>query len=512
MHEPHAVEMRGIRKQFGALVASDNVDFAVKAGEVHALLGENGAGKSTLMSMLSGVYRPTSGEILIRGRKANIRSPKDALALGIGMVYQQFRLVHTLTAAENIMLGEKSSVWRGASWMRRKMEEIDAVAKRFGLRIDAGRPVWQMSVGEQQRVEIVKVLYRGADIILLDEPTSVLTPGEADQLFETLRQLRAAGKTVILTTHKLREVMEIADRISVMRKGRMLKTMSRFETNERELAQLMVGRSVAGDVKPEARRPGKALLEVEGLTVEAGKGRVAVRGLSLTVREGEIVGIAGVAGNGQSELAEALDGLRPWSGGKIRVCGREWKQASVRTAIDSGVSHVPENRMRSGLAGSLGIVDNLLLKTYRQPERSRFGLLRGRRNREWARSLVEKFDVRTAGLDTPVRQLSGGNQQKLLFAREVDAGPNLMIAVHPTQGLDISAAESVHRLLLGLRDAGRGVLLISEDLDEVMRLSDRILVMFGGMIVGEMGRDDADRERIGLYMAGMRDVPGEEAS
>jgi len=512
MNEPHAVEMRRICKQFGALVANDNVDFAAKPGEVHALLGENGAGKSTLMSMLSGVYRPTSGEILIRGRSVNIRSPKDALALGIGMVFQQFRLVHTLTAAENIVLGEKSSVWRGASWMRRKTEEIGAVAERFGLKIPVERPVWQLSVGEQQRVEIVKVLYRGADLILLDEPTSVLTPGEADQLFETLRQLRDAGKTVILTTHKLREVMEIADRISVMRKGRMVGTMNRYETNERELAQLMVGRAPAGVMRPAGRPPGKPLLEAEGLTVEAGKGRTAVRDLSLTVREGEIVGIAGVAGNGQSELAEVLAGLRPWSGGTIRVCGREWKRASVRTAIESGISHVPENRMKSGMAGSLGIVDNLLLKTYRHPERSRFGMLRSRRNQAWARSLVERFDVKAAGLDTPVRQLSGGNQQKLLFAREVDRDPKLMIAVHPTQGLDIGAAESVHRLLLELRAAGRGVLLISEDLDEVMQLSDRMLVMFGGTIVGEMSRENADRERIGLYMAGLQDAPGEEAS
>jgi len=512
MKEPYAVEMRGICKQFGSLIASDNVDFAVKAGEVHALLGENGAGKSTLMSMLSGVYRPTSGDILIRGRRVNIRSPKDALALGIGMVFQQFRLVHTLTAAENILLGEKTSVWRGKAWMRRKMEEIGAVAERFGLKVPVDRPVWQLSVGEQQRVEIVKVLYRGADIILLDEPTSVLTPGEAGQLFETLRQLRAAGKTVILTTHKLREVMEIADRISVMRKGQMLKTMNRLETNERELAQLMVGRAPSGALKPEARAPGKPLLEVEGLTVQAGRGHTAIRNLSLTVREGEIVGIAGVAGNGQSELAETLAGLRSWIGGTIRVCGREWKQASVRTAIESGVSHVPENRMKSGMAGSLNIVDNLLLKTYRQPERSRFGLLRGRKNRDWARTLVERFDVKAAGLDTPVRQLSGGNQQKLLFAREVDRDPKLMIAVHPTQGLDIGAAESVHRLLLGLRAAGRGVLLISEDLDEVMQLSDRILVMFGGAIVGEMSRENADRERIGLYMAGLHDVAEEEAS
>ncbi|OUM96592.1 MAG: ABC transporter [Thermobacillus sp. ZCTH02-B1] len=509
---PYALEMRGIRKQFGSLVANDDVDFAAKTGEVHALLGENGAGKSTLMCMLSGVYRPTAGDILIRGRKVSIRSPKDALALGVGMVFQQFRLVPTLTAAENIILGEKSSVWRGASWMRRKTEEITAVAERFGLGITVDRPVWQMSVGEQQRVEIVKVLYRGADIILLDEPTSVLTPGEADRLFETLLKLRAAGKTVILTTHKLREVMAFADRISVMRKGRMLKTLNRLETNERELAQLMVGRNATGAVRPEAGTPGKPLLEVEGLTVEAGRGRTAVRGVSFTVREGEIVGIAGVAGNGQSELAEALAGLQAWSAGTIRVCGREWKRASVRTAIESGVSLVPENRMKSGLAGSLGIVDNLLMKTYREPERSRFGLLRGRRNREWARSLVERFDIRATGLDTPVRQLSGGNQQKLLLAREVDRDPKLMIAVHPTQGLDIGATESVHRLLLGLRASGRGVLLISEDLDEVMQLSDRILVMSGGSIVGEMSRENADRERIGLYMAGLRAVPGEAAS
>ncbi|MFC5471963.1 ABC transporter ATP-binding protein [Cohnella suwonensis] len=505
-----AMEMRRICKHFGKVVANDQVDFTAGAGEIHALLGENGAGKSTMMCMLSGVYRPTSGEIRLQGEPVRIRSPKEAAQLGVGMVFQNFRLVQTLTAAENIVLGEKSSFWRGPKWIKEKQDEIRAISEKFGLPFPVDRPIWQLSVGEQQRVEIVKTLYRGARYIILDEPTSVLTPGEASQLFSTLEQLKAEGKTVILTTHKLKEVMAVADRISVMRKGRMIHTVDKRDTSERELAQIMVGKEVAPPREMSSRERGKSLLSVQHLDVHAEHGRKALDQLSLEVHEGEIVGVAGVAGNGQKELAEVLSGLLPWKRGRIVFNGREMKSASVRQAIESGISHVPENRMKSGLAGSLGIVDNLLFKSYRTKERSLFGFLRIGRNRQWSQELVELFDVKTPDLDTPVQQLSGGNQQKLLFAREIHRQPLLMIAVHPTQGLDIGATEGVHKLLANLRDDGKSVLLISEDLDEVMQLSDRILVLYNGAIIGELKRGEADRERIGRYMAGLRDE-GEEA-
>ncbi|CAI6025588.1 ABC transporter ATP-binding protein [Cohnella sp. JJ-181] len=499
----HAIEMRQIVKQFGSVVANDRVDFAAGAGEIHALLGENGAGKSTMMCMLSGVYRPTSGEILLGGKQVRIRSPKDAAKLGVGMVFQNFRLVATLTAAENIVLGERSSFWRGPNWMKNKQREIQELAEKFGLAFPVDRPIWQLSVGEQQRVEIVKTLYRGARFIILDEPTSVLTPGEADQLFETLRAMKAEGKTVIVTTHKLKEVMAVADRISVMRKGKMIHTIDKKDTNERELARLMVGKEIAARRELPPRTPGKTLLEVNRLEVMAEHGRKALDGLSLSIRAGEIVGVAGVAGNGQKELAEVLTGLIPWRRGQIEFDGRPLKNASVRGAIEAGISHVPENRMKSGLAGSLGLIDNLLFKSYRSADRATFGFLRIGRNRAWGQQLVEAFDVRTPGIDTPVQQLSGGNQQKLLLAREIHHDPKLMVAVHPTQGLDVGATEGVHRLLAKLRAEDKSVLLISEDLDEVMQLSDRILVIFGGRIVAELGRGEADREVIGMYMAGL---------
>ena len=386
--EGYSVEMNQIVKQFGSVVANDHVDFRAKAGEIHALLGENGAGKSTMMCMLSGVYRPTSGEILIHGEKVRIRSPKDAMNLGVGMVFQNFRLVQTLTAAENIVLGESSSFWRGPRWLARKSEEIEAISKHFGLPFPVDRPIWQLSVGEQQRVEIVKTLYRGADLIILDEPTSVLTPGEVDQLFETLNRMKKEGKTVIMTTHKLKEVMFASDRISVMRKGKMIATMAKSETNERDLAQLMVGKeSLESRTVIREKPQGKPMLVVGGLDVYADHGRKVLDGLHFQVSEGEIVGVAGVSGNGQKELAEVLTGLRVWKQGDVRFDGKALRNGSVRAAIELGIAHVPENRMKSGLAGSLGAVDNLLFKTYRSPERSRFGLLRTGSNRSWSQKL-----------------------------------------------------------------------------------------------------------------------------
>jgi ABC-type uncharacterized transport system ATPase subunit len=507
--EGYSVEMNQIVKLFGSVVANDHVDFRAKAGEIHALLGENGAGKSTMMCMLSGVYRPTDGDIYIHGEKVRIRSPKDAMKLGIGMVFQNFRLVQTLTAAENIVLGESSSFWRGPRWLARKSEEIEAISKHFGLSFPVDRPIWQLSVGEQQRVEIVKTLYRGADFIILDEPTSVLTPGEVDQLFETLDRMKKEGKTVIMTTHKLKEVMFASDHISVMRKGKMIATMAKTETNERDLAQLMVGQEgLESRAVVREKTQGKPMLVVGGLDVYAEHGRKVLDGLHFQVSEGEIVGVAGVSGNGQKELAEVLTGLRTWKQGDVRFGGKELRNGSVRAAIQLGIAHVPENRMRSGLAGSLGSVDNLLFKTYRSPERSRYGLLRTGSNRSWSQKLVELFDVKTSGIDAPIQFMSGGNQQKLLFAREIDQGPKLMVAVHPTQGLDVGATAGVHDLLEDLRKKGRSVLLISEDLDEVLHLADRILVMYDGRIVGNIPREEANREYIGMLMAGSEEDAG----
>ncbi|WP_049868010.1 ABC transporter ATP-binding protein [Paenibacillus sp. D9] len=502
-----AVDMRGIVKRFGSVTANDHVDFQAAKGEIHALLGENGAGKSTMMCMLSGVYRATEGEICLNGKPARIRSPKEASQLGIGMVFQNFRLVQTLTAAENMVLGEKGSLWRGRGWLKRKSREIEELAARFGLGFPVDRPIWQLSVGEQQRVEIVKTLYRGADIIILDEPTSVLTPGEAEQLFATLRQMRAEGKTIIITTHKMKEVMSVADRISVMRKGRMIASLAKEDTDERELARLMVGKEVVLERKERGEAGTEPLLAIRRLKAAGHGGRQALDGLDLTVNRGEIVGIAGVAGNGQKELAEVLNGLHEWKSGEIEFDGKKWRNASVRDTIEAGISHIPENRMKSGLAGSLALTDNLIAKSYRSSERSsRLGLLRGRANKSWAAEQVERFDVRTPGIDTPVRMLSGGNQQKLLFAREIAREPKLLVAVHPTQGLDVGAADSVHRMLMDMREAGSGVLLISEDLDEILQLSDRILVLFGGRIIGELKHDEADRAVIGMLMTGMREA------
>lgn len=507
--ESYSVEMNQIVKRFGSVVANNHVDFRAKAGEIHALLGENGAGKSTMMCMLSGVYRPTSGEILIHGEKVRIRSPKDAMNLGVGMVFQNFRLVQTLTAAENIVLGESSSFWRGPRWLARKSEEIEAISKHFGLPFPVDRPIWQLSVGEQQRVEIVKTLYRGADLIILDEPTSVLTPGEVDQLFETLNRMKKEGKTVIMTTHKLKEVMFASDRISVMRKGEMIATMAKSETSERDLAQLMVGKeSLESRAVVRGKSQGKPMLVVGGLDMYADHGRKVLDGLHFQVSEGEIVGVAGVSGNGQKELAEVLTGLRAWKQGDVQFDGKALRNGSVRAAIELGIAHVPENRMKSGLAGSLGAIDNLLFKTYRSPERSRFGLLRTGSNRSWSQKLVELFDVRTSGIDAPVQYMSGGNQQKLLFAREIDQAPKLMVAMHPTQGLDVGATQGVHQLLEELRSKGSSVLLISEDLDEVLQLADRILVMYDGRIVGNIPREEASREYIGMLMAGSEEDTG----
>lgn len=508
LESPYAVEMTGIVKKFGEVFASDQVDFQVKKGEIHALLGENGAGKSTIMSMLAGIYKADSGSISIHGNITTIRSPKESMLLGIGMVHQNFRLVETLTAIENIILGEKANILRGKAWLNKKKKEIENLSAKYGLTFPTNVPIWQLSVGEQQRVEIIKTLYRGADIIIFDEPTSVLTPGEAEQLFLTMEELKKNGKTMIITTHKLKEVMVVSDEISVMRKGKMIAQMRKEETTVEELAQLMVGRNMSKGITIQPAPLGKPILEVENLVVEAERGMNAINDINFTVHASEIVGIAGVAGNGQKELAEALTGLIPWKSGNVSFDEETLKDPSIQSLIDKGIAHIPENRMKSGLAGSLGVIDNLLAKTYRTNNRTKFGLLQNKKNEEWAKVLIEKFDVRTPDLHSPVRQLSGGNQQKLLFAREIDQQPKLMIAVHPTQGLDVGATEAVHKMLVDLRNGGSGVLLISEDLDEVIQLSDKVLVLYNGEINGVLTRDEADKEYIGQLMAGINKREG----
>lgn len=500
--------MKDIVKRFGDVIASNHVNFQVAKGEIHALLGENGAGKSTIMSMLSGIYKADSGSIYINGRLSKIRSPKESMELGIGMVHQNFRLVETLTAMENIILGEKNQRWRGSSWKKAKQLEIEEISEKYGLRFPTNVPIWQLSVGEQQRVEIVKTLYRGADIIIFDEPTSVLTPGEVDQLFLTMEELKRNGKTMIITTHKLKEVMAISDQISVMRKGQMIASMHKTETTIHELSKLMVGQEMNERITINQLPLGNPIIEVKDLVVKTSQGIDAINHIDFTIHENEIVGIAGVAGNGQKELAEALTGLIHWKSGEVIFNGESLKNPSVRELIDKGIAHIPENRMKSGLAGSLGIVDNLIMKSYRSNKRTKYGLMKKNENKEWANQLVEKFDVRTPNLINPVGQLSGGNQQKLLFAREIDLDPMLMIAVHPTQGLDVGATEAVHEMLVNLRNSGSGVLLISEDLDEIIKLSDKILVLYNGKINGVVLKDDVDKELIGQLMAGLSKEKG----
>ncbi|MFC4775535.1 ABC transporter ATP-binding protein [Paenibacillus sp. GCM10023252] len=509
----YAIEMIDIHKVFGEIAAADGVSFRVLAGEIHALLGENGAGKSTLMSILFGVYRPDSGIIKVNGSEVKIRSPKEAAKRRIGMVHQHFKLVPALTALENIVLGDPSgwrNLWNGATWRERKTAELSALCERYALVFPLHRPVWQLSVGEQQRIEIMKTLYRSCDIIVLDEPTAVLTPSEVEDLLATLKELKSSGKTVILTTHKLKEVMSSCDRISVMRRGKMIRTVTSQETEERELAEMIMGREVIRPTDSDRKPSGDELLRITDLSAKGDHGQNTLSGFSLSLQRGEVLGIAGVAGNGQKELAEIIAGLRPWQGGEIQFDGESLAGLSVQQIIERGIAHIPENRMRSGMAGSLSAVDNLLMKSYARPSRSRGGFMKRAGNRSWAERMVEQFEVRTPGIDTEVRMLSGGNQQKLLFARELDMKPLMLMAVHPTQGLDVGAAGVVHKLLMELRNSGSGVLLISEDLDEMMHLADRIVVIYNGRIQGQFIPGEASRTDIGLLMTGMNSIQHDE--
>jgi simple sugar transport system ATP-binding protein len=484
------------------VLANDRVTFEVHAGEVHALLGENGAGKTTLVKILYGIHQPDAGRILLRGRPARIRSPHDALTLGIGMVPQHFLLVRRHTVAENASLGLAGTpMVFPAREVERRLADL---AGRYGLGVDPRAPVWSLSISEQQRVEILKALLRGATILILDEPTSVLTPQEADALFGVLRRMKTEGHAVIFITHKLDEVKAVADRITVLRRGRVVGTVGAATADRRSLARMMVGRDV--EFRP-ARTPGRRdgdALRVDNLWASSDRGLEALRGISLAVRRGEVVGVAGVAGNGQTELVEAITGLRRASRGAVRVLGRDVTNADAREVLEAGAAHIPEERMRTGIVGTMSVAENLVLRRYRYPPFSRGILLDHQAIGGFAQRMIVEYGIATPSLRVPARALSGGNVQRLILARELSGDPGLIVAAHPTSGLDISATEQIHSLLLARRDAGAGILLVSEDLDEVLTLSDRIAVMYEGQVMGVVGAADADREHLGLMMTGQR--------
>jgi ABC-type uncharacterized transport system ATPase subunit len=501
------LEMRGIRKEFPGVVANDNVSFDVRRGEVHALLGENGAGKSTLMNILYGLYRHDAGEIRLNGEPVSFSSARDAIRAGIGMVHQHFMLIPVMTVAENVVLGAepvRSGVFLDEA---RAEERVAEMARTFRFAVDPGALVENIGVGQQQRVEIMKALYRNVDVLILDEPTAVLTPQEASDLFEILQSLRREGISIIFISHKLNEVLEIADRITVLRRGKTIETVPREGATEESLARAMVGREVLLRVEKAAAKPAAPLLQVEDLWVNDDRGIEQVRGVSFEVRAGEIVGIAGVDGNGQTELVEALSGLRQAERGKVRVDGRELRHASAREAFNAGLSHIPEDRQRRGLVLEFSIAENVALHDYASPPDSKWGWLFPQRLIERAKRLIQEFDVRGGGPLTPAGSLSGGNQQKLVAAREIDRDPKALIAAQPTRGLDVGAIEYLHRRIVAERDEGRAILLISLELEEILSLSDRILVIYEGEIVGEHAGDVSEDE-IGLEMlGGRRKVP-----
>jgi ABC-type uncharacterized transport system ATPase subunit len=499
---PTVLELRGITKRFPGIVADDHVDFDLRRGEVHGLLGENGAGKSTLMNMLYGLYKPDEGEIVVGGKPVTFGSAKDAIASGIGMVHQHFMLIPVMTVAENIVLATEPTTAGVLLDSGEAVARVRKISSDFGLAVDPEAKVENISVGQEQRVEILKALYRGADILILDEPTAVLTPQEATELFGIINSLKAEGKSIIFISHKLNEVLEVADRITVLRRGKKIDTVPRAGATEDSLAKMMVGREVLLRVQKTLAEPRDVVLRVDDLHVQDDRGLPAIRGVSFDVRAGEIVGIAGVDGNGQSELIEAIAGLSRPSAGKITVAGREASYGNPRKMLDAGVGHIPEDRQRLGLVLEFSIAENIALHDYNRPPDSKWGWLFPRRLIARARTLIREFDVRGGGPNTRAGVLSGGNQQKLVAAREVARDPKVLIAAQPTRGLDVGAIEFLHRRLIEERDEGRAILLVSLELDEVLSLSDRILVIYEGRIAGEHAAGAVDEEQLGLEMLG----------
>jgi ABC-type uncharacterized transport system ATPase subunit len=498
----YAVEMRGITKQFPGVLANDQVDLAVRAGEIHALVGENGAGKSTLMNVLYGLVHADSGEIRIDGKPAHIGGARDAITHGIGMVHQHFMLIPVFTVGENVMLGREPVTGPDFYDRGKARAEIAALARRYGLALDPDARMDDLPVGLQQRAEIMKVLYRGANILVLDEPTGVLTPQESKELFAVLRDLVKTGKTIIFISHKLREVLEISDRITVMRRGKVVGHLVTKDTSEQEIATMMVGRAVLLRVDKKPAQPGPVTFRVEDLTASSDRGVPALKGVSFELRQGEILGIAGVEGNGQSELVEVLAGTRRATGGRVLLADKDVTSFDARTERDAGIAFIPEDRRGTGLVLNYSVADNLILGRQRNPKFAwRELVLRLLAIREWAKRLVKEFDIRTPSIETAARNLSGGNQQKIIVAREMASRPKVLLAAQPTRGVDIGAIEFIHRRIVAERDEGAAVLLVSAELDEIRSLSDRIAVIYEGKIVSiEPG--DAPEERLGLLMTG----------
>ncbi|WP_164215514.1 ABC transporter ATP-binding protein [Virgibacillus sp. YIM 98842] len=499
----YVIEMLNIRKEFPGIVANDNITLQLQKGEIHALLGENGAGKSTLMNVLFGLYQPEKGEIRVNGEQVKITDPNVANDLGIGMVHQHFMLVEPFTVTQNIILGNEPTK-KGSINLKKAEKEVQELSDRYGLRVDAKAKISDISVGMQQRVEILKTLYRGADVLIFDEPTAVLTPQEITELMEIMQSLIAEGKSIILITHKLKEIMQICDRCTVIRKGKGIGTLDVAKTTVTELASLMVGREVSFKTEKGPAAPQESVLNIENLVVRDSRKVDMVKGLDLEIRAGEIVGIAGIDGNGQTELIEAITGLMKAESGKIKLNNKDITNLSPRKVTESGIGHIPQDRHKFGLVLDFPIGENIVLQTYYQKPYSKNKVLNYKEIYKKAESLIKEYDVRTPSAYTKARALSGGNQQKAIVAREVDRSPDLLIAAQPTRGLDVGAIEFIHNKLIEERDRGKAILLVSFELDEILDVSDRIAVIFDGKIVAERKPEETNEQELGLLMAGSK--------
>ena len=512
MTSEYVIEMNHIRKEFPGIVANDDITLQLRKGEIHALLGENGAGKSTLMSVLFGLYQPEAGTIKKDGAEVKINNPNDATALGIGMVHQHFKLIEVFTVLDNIILGAETTSKLGFLKKKEARKKVQALSEKYGLKVNLDAKVEDITVGMQQRVEILKMLYRDNDILIFDEPTAVLTPQEIDELMEIMRGFAKEGKSILFITHKLNEIMAVSDRVTVLRKGNYIGTVDTKDTNKQELSNMMVGRPVQLEIKKEESHPTDVVLKVEGLTVPSKVHKNdAVKDVSLEVRKGEIVCLAGIDGNGQTEFIYGLTGLEKATSGRITLCGRDISNASIRKRSQAGMSHIPEDRHKHGLVLGYTLEQNLVLQKYLEPRFQNHGFIKFDEVRKYAEKLIEDYDVRSGqGPITIARSMSGGNQQKAIIARELDRDEPLIVAVQPTRGLDVGAIEHIHKQLIAERDKGKAVLLVSLELDEVLGLSDRILVLYEGEIVGELDPKKTDAQELGLYMSGAKRM-GKEA-
>ena len=503
MTSEYVIEMNHIRKEFPGIVANDDITLQLKKGEIHALLGENGAGKSTLMSVLFGLYQPEAGTIKKDGVEVKINNPNDATALGIGMVHQHFKLIEVFTVLDNIILGAETTKM-GFLQKKEARRKVIELSEKYGLKVDVDAKVEDITVGMQQRVEILKMLYRDNDILIFDEPTAVLTPQEIDELMEIMRGFAKEGKSILFITHKLNEIMAVSDRVTVLRKGKYIGTVNTKDTNKQELSNMMVGRPVQLEINKDDADPAEVVLNVEGLTVPSKIHKNdAVKDVSFNVRKGEIVCIAGIDGNGQTELIHGLTGLEKATAGKIEICGQDVSRASIRKRSQAGMSHIPEDRHKHGLVLGFTLEQNLVLQKYMEPQFQNHGFIKFDEVRKYADKLIEDYDVRSGqGPVTVARSMSGGNQQKAIIARELDRDEPLIVAVQPTRGLDVGAIEHIHKQLIEERDKGKAILLVSLELDEVLGLSDRILVLYEGEIVGELDPKKTNPQELGLYMSG----------